>query len=69
MRHDNIVNLIEMFRKKGKLYLVFEFLECTILGKIEKYPYGIPEDEVKKYMYQLLKGIQYCHMHNVRLTI
>jgi cyclin-dependent kinase-like len=67
LRHDNIVNLIEIFRKKGKLYLVFEYLEGTILGKIEENPYGLAEEEVKKYMYQLLKGIQYCHMHNVSI--
>jgi cyclin-dependent kinase-like len=44
---------------------VFEFLETTILGKIEKHPYGVPEEEVKRYMYQLLQGIRYCHSHNV----
>ena len=24
LRHDNIVSLLEVFRRKGKLYLVFE---------------------------------------------
>jgi len=31
LKHDNIVNLIEVFRRKGKLHLVFEFVERTIL--------------------------------------
>jgi len=60
------VNLLEVFRKKGKIYLVFEFLESTILGKLEeKYPYGLDEDMTKKYLYQLLKGVEYCHSLNV----
>ena len=29
LRHENIVSLIEVFRRKGKLYLVFEFMEST----------------------------------------
>ena len=27
LKHDNIVTLIEVFRRKGKLHLVFEFVE------------------------------------------
>lgn len=65
LRHDNIVNLIDVFRRKGKLYLVFEYVESTILNKLEKYPYGLSEMEIKKIMYQLLKGIEYCHKHNI----
>jgi cyclin-dependent kinase-like len=26
LRHDNIVNLLEVFRRKAKLYLVFEYV-------------------------------------------
>ena len=27
LKHENIVNLIEVFRRKGKLYLVFEYVD------------------------------------------
>eukprot|EP00741_Cyanophora_paradoxa_P010323 tig00020528_g9990.t1 len=30
LKHENIVNLIEVFRRKGKLYLVFEYLLRSI---------------------------------------
>ncbi len=31
LKHDNIVNLIEVFRRNGQLYLVFEYVERTVL--------------------------------------
>jgi len=65
LKHHNIVNLIEVFRRKGRLYLVFEFVERTILEDLEKNPNGLPEVEVKKAMYQLIKAIDFCHAHNV----
>ena len=33
-RHNNIVNLIEHFREKGKLYLVFDFIPKTLLEEL-----------------------------------
>eukprot|EP00913_Durusdinium_trenchii_P003435 g3181.t1 len=35
MRHENIVQLKEAFRRKGKLYLVFEFVEKSMLDILE----------------------------------
>eukprot|EP00760_Papus_ankaliazontas_P029302 PhM_4_TR4195/c0_g1_i1/m.82627/K08824/CDKL; cyclin-dependent kinase-like len=65
LRHFNIVNLLEVFRRKQKLYLVFEFIDRTILELLEKKPYGLDEAEVKKYTYQLLRAADYCHRSNV----
>ncbi|XP_023331197.1 cyclin-dependent kinase-like 1 [Eurytemora carolleeae] len=33
LRHENLINLIEVFRRRRKLYLVFEFMDHTILSK------------------------------------
>eukprot|EP00164_Ancoracysta_twista_P003333 GFYU01004446.1.p1 GENE.GFYU01004446.1~~GFYU01004446.1.p1 ORF type:complete len:585 (-),score=66.64 GFYU01004446.1:590-2344(-) len=65
LKHDNIVNLIEVFRRKGKLYLVFEYVERTILQDLEKYQDGLESDMIKKIVFQLLKAIEFCHSHNV----
>eukprot|EP00759_Apiculatamorpha_spiralis_P021795 PhF_6_TR26342/c0_g1_i1/m.37899/K08824/CDKL; cyclin-dependent kinase-like len=65
LRHFNIVNLLEVFRRKQKLYLVFEFIDRTILELVEKKPYGLDEADVKKYTYQLLRAVEYCHRNNV----
>jgi cyclin-dependent kinase-like len=65
LRHDNIITLLEVFRRKGKLYLVFEYVEKTILEVIEQRPNGLDEEEVRRFMYQLLRGVEYCHSHHV----
>jgi len=66
LRHANLVNLIEVFRRKKRLYLVFGFVDHTALDDRERYPTGADEGYVKKVMWQVLKGVEFCHSHNVR---
>ncbi|MFT7803809.1 cyclin-dependent kinase-like 1 isoform X2 [Arapaima gigas] len=40
LRHVNLVNLLEVFRRKRRLHLVFEFCEQTVLNELDKYPRG-----------------------------
>jgi len=63
------VNLIEVFRRKKRLYLVFEFVDHTALDDLERYPTGADEGYVKKVMWQVLKGVEFCHSHNVRTIL
>ncbi len=65
LRHENIVSLLEVFRKGGKLYLVFEYVERTILEELEKHAQGLQPLDVKKIFFQLLKALQFIHSHNV----
>ncbi|KAJ3414156.1 Cyclin-dependent kinase-like 3 [Chytridiales sp. JEL 0842] len=69
LKNDNIVNLIEVFRRKGKLYLVFEHVDHTILEDLERNPHGLSDDRphgpVRKCMWQLLKAMDYLHSHHV----
>ena len=67
LRHENLVNLLEVFRRKKKLFLVFEFVDRTILDDLERFPYGLPDDEVKSISFQVLRGLEFCHSHNVSL--
>lgn len=39
--HKNIVHLIETFRRKEKLHLIFEFAEKTILDVMKENPRGV----------------------------
>ena len=65
LRHDNIVSLLEVFRRKRKLYLVFEYVESTLLEELERHPEGLDATETKKIMWQLVKVLEYLHSHQV----
>jgi len=65
MRHENIVQLKEAFRRKGKLYLVFEFVEKSMLDVLEANPNGVDAETVRLLTCQLARAIEYCHRHDV----
>jgi cyclin-dependent kinase-like len=65
LKHENIVNLVEAFRRRGKLYLVFEYVERNMLEMLEEWPTGVSEKMVLSLTYQLLKAINKCHKHKV----
>ncbi|PAA54819.1 hypothetical protein BOX15_Mlig017917g4 [Macrostomum lignano] len=64
LRHDNLVNLLEVFRRKKRLYLVFEYIDYTVLDHLEKYPRGIDEMTTRRVLFQVIRGIEYCHKSN-----
>ncbi|KAH8095033.1 cyclin-dependent protein serine/threonine kinase [Aureococcus anophagefferens] len=65
LRHPNIVSLKEAFRRKGKLYLVFEFVAKNLLEVLETNPNGVGPDSMQRYMLQLCQAIDCCHSQNV----
>lgn len=65
LKHPNVVRLEDVFRREGKLYLVFEYIEKNILQVLESTTHGIPPCDLRCYMYQLLRGLEFCHAHNV----
>uniref|UniRef100_A0A672T8H4 Protein kinase domain-containing protein n=1 Tax=Sinocyclocheilus grahami TaxID=75366 RepID=A0A672T8H4_SINGR len=60
LKQDNIVELKEAFRRRGKLYLVFEYVE-----KVSELPNGAPPDKVRSYIFQLIKAIHWCHKNEI----
>jgi cyclin-dependent kinase-like len=65
LRHDNIVSLLDVFRRNGKLYLVFEYVQRTILEDLEANPTGLDSKHVKSCFYQLIQSLEFIHSHNV----
>ncbi|XP_055923818.1 cyclin-dependent kinase-like 1 isoform X1 [Eupeodes corollae] len=61
LKHPNLVSLLEVFRRKRRLHLVFEFCELTVLHELERHPQGCPENLTKQIVYQTLHGVAYCH--------
>ncbi|MBN3271162.1 CDKL1 protein, partial [Polyodon spathula] len=64
LKHPNLVNLIEVFRRKRKLHLVFEYCDHTVLNELDRYPRGAPEHLVKSITWQTLQAVNFCHKQN-----
>lgn len=58
-QHPHIVCLKEAFKRKQRLYLVFEYCEKTLLELIEDSPGGIPIETVKLLTFQMLRGVEF----------
>ena len=70
LKHDNIVQLKEAFRRKGKLYLVFEYVERNLLELLEEHPSGLDVisrqvSKVRSFILQLCSSIEYCHRQEI----
>ena len=65
LKHKNIVDLREAFRRKGKLYLVFEYVERNLLEVLEDNPQGLEPNLVRTYIYQLCEALSWCHGQDV----
>ncbi|XP_061941051.1 cyclin-dependent kinase-like 4 isoform X2 [Apis cerana] len=66
LRHDNLVNMIEVFRRKKRFYLVFEYLDHTLLNELENVGgHGLGLEMSKRYIYQILRGLDFCHGSNI----
>ncbi|CBZ29725.1 putative kinase [Leishmania mexicana MHOM/GT/2001/U1103] len=65
LQHPNVIRLEDVFRREGKLYLVFEFIDHTILQLLESTTRGFHRHELRRYTYQLLRGIEFCHNQNI----
>ncbi|XP_044176321.1 cyclin-dependent kinase-like 5 isoform X1 [Acropora millepora] len=65
LKQENIVELREAFRRRGKLYLVFEYVERNMLEMLEEMPNGVPSQKVRNYVFQLIKAIKWCHQNDV----
>ena len=65
LRHGNIINLQEVFRRKRKLHLVFEFIDRTVLDELDANPSGLPMESIQKITMQVCRAINFCHENNV----
>ncbi|XP_068868559.1 cyclin-dependent kinase-like 2 isoform X1 [Aphelocoma coerulescens] len=65
LRHENLVNLLDVCKRKKRWYLVFEFVDHTVLDDLEASPNGLDYSRVRKYLFQIMRGIAFCHSHNI----
>ncbi|KAL8447007.1 hypothetical protein Emed_004691 [Eimeria media] len=66
LHHPNIVRLMDVVHTDKRLTLVFEYLDQDLKEVLDACrPSGLEPPVVKSFLYQLLKGIAYCHQHRV----
>ena len=55
----------DAFKRKGNLFLVFEFVERNLLELLEEHPKGLEPNLIKHIIYQLCKAIKYLHEQRI----
>ncbi|KAF5101240.1 hypothetical protein D0Z03_000634 [Geotrichum reessii] len=67
LKHPNIVTLYDVIHTENKLNLVFEYMDRDL--KVYMDTYGnkgaLEAKQIKSFMYQLLKGVNFCHENRV----
>ncbi len=44
---------------------MFEFVDQTVLDELERCPRGMHEEAVRRIIYQVLRGTEFCHNNGV----
>lgn len=65
LKSDYVVGIKEAFKKKGKIYLIFEYFERNLLNLIEKYEQGLDPKLINTLIYKIVKCLQYLHSKNI----
>ncbi|RMX70274.1 hypothetical protein DD238_000070 [Peronospora effusa] len=65
LQHCNIVRLYNIVHTDRKLTLVFEYLDQDLKKYLDVCEKGLEKPILKSFLYQLLRGIAYCHQHRV----
>uniref|UniRef100_A0A8C9U1V7 Cyclin-dependent kinase 14 n=1 Tax=Scleropages formosus TaxID=113540 RepID=A0A8C9U1V7_SCLFO len=65
LKHANIVLLHDIIHTKETLTLVFEYVHTDLCQYMDKHPGGLHPDNVKMFLFQLLRGLSYIHQRYI----
>ncbi|XP_063985375.1 cyclin-dependent kinase-like 4 [Diachasmimorpha longicaudata] len=65
LHHDNLVKMIEVFRRRKRFYLVFEYLDHTVLDELEAASGGLGPHVSKRHIFQVVRGLNFCHTNHI----
>nr|XP_039267547.1 testis-specific serine/threonine-protein kinase 1-like [Styela clava] len=66
LRHENIVKIYEILEASdGFVYIVMEAARNGDMLRYVQRRGALPEEEIKKYFWQLVQAIKYCHSMNI----
>uniref|UniRef100_A0A915ELQ2 cyclin-dependent kinase n=1 Tax=Ditylenchus dipsaci TaxID=166011 RepID=A0A915ELQ2_9BILA len=61
LKHANIVRLHQIVHQPHSLILVFEYMKTDLSKFMENYRHGLDPFRVKIFLFQLLRGLAFCH--------
>ncbi|XP_072181124.1 cyclin-dependent kinase 14-like isoform X1 [Diadema setosum] len=65
LKHANIVCLHDIIHTKTTLSFVFEYVHTDLSTYLERHPGGLNPNNVKLFLFQLLRGLSYCHRRKI----
>lgn len=65
LKHANIVTLHDIVHTKNSLTFVFEYLETDLGQYLELHKGGLHPYNIKLFLFQLLRGLAYCHNRQI----
>lgn len=65
LKHKNIVRLYDVMHSEKKLTIVFEYCDQDLKKYFDSCQGEIEPNVVKSFMYQLLKGLAFCHEKHI----
>ncbi|XP_045606427.1 cyclin-dependent kinase 14 [Procambarus clarkii] len=65
LKHANIVTLHDIIHTRETLTFVFEYVHTDLSQYLEKHGGGLHPRNVKLFLFQLLRGLSYCHRRRI----
>lgn len=65
LKHNNIVTLHDIIHTRSSLTFVFEYVHTDLSQYLEMHSGGLNPRNVKLFMFQLFRGLSYCHRRRI----
>lgn len=65
LSHPNLVSIKDFFTHEQSDYITFEYLNVDLRNFMNSIPTRLPENAIKFYTHQILKGLCYCHSNYI----
>ena len=65
LKHSNIVTVYEIVFLKSTMTFILEYMDFDLMQVLKGAPNGLPVEEARLLLFQLLRGIQYCHQKHI----
>ena len=65
LRHENIINVYDVFEENGTAYYVMEYIDGGSLGGLLQQRGTLPENEAVNYMTRIVHAVDYLHQRRI----